>query len=177
MNKAELMEMRHELLERMTEEFNEALIAAILKEGDENMPESINAILDEVGDPDDEAYGEFFFKPLLSDEDEVQYFCAVITLWDELPEDRLPALYESLAYINFTVPSGCFSIDKDHKYLCYALGMPVSIDMEKEELFRQMDIVCGNAVAIVDDFMGIIGDVIRGDEGPDGIIQLLGGQE
>ena len=175
MNINEVKEARHEILDALNTEFNEAMIAAVLTEEQDGEPEMIQAVLDEMGDPDDEPVGQFLFRPLQSEEDTVQYFVSIITLWDELPEDRLGQLYEALAYINFSLPTGCFSIDKDHRFLCFVLSLPLPMDLPKDEVFRQVDLSIGNAIGVADMYMGIISDVMTGKEDASGVIEFLGG--
>ena len=88
MDKTKISEQRHRLLESLKEELNAAEIAAELR--DEDGFEMVSAMLDEVGDTDSEMMGDFFFRPLLSEEDEMQYFAAVLTIPDQIGEDRLP---------------------------------------------------------------------------------------
>lgn len=175
MDKTKILKQRHVMLENLKDELNAAEIAAELG-AEEDGFEMVTTMLDEVGDTDSEMIGEFFFRPLLTEEDEVQYFAAVLTLPDEIPADRLPALYEAVSYVNFTLPAGCFSIDMDHQYFCYVLSVPLPIDLEDGEVFREMDLAAGNAMAIADAHVGILLDVINGREGIEGVRQFLGGE-
>ena len=100
---------------------------------------------------------------------------SVITVTDELPDENLPALYESLSYVNFNLPAGCFSVDKDHRFLCFVLTSLMPAELDDAMMFREIDIAVGNAFAIADPYIGILSDVVKGKIGADGVVEVLGG--
>lgn len=171
-------ERRHELLTNLCEELNEAQIAAVVR-NDEGAPEMISAILDEIGDPDEELeiLGDFYFRPINSEEDTAQAFMCVITITDELPEDRMAEFFEAMSYVNFTLPAGCFSVDKDHKFFCYVLSSLMPMELTDDLVYREMDIAAGNAFVIADKYIPILCDVLNGTVGADGVVEFLGGPE
>ncbi len=165
---------RHELLEGLCKDLNDEQIAAVIIK-DEGAAEMVRAILDELGDEDNPVEGEFFFRPVQSDDDAAWIFMSVFTISNELPQERLPELYEAMSYINFNLPCGSFSIDKDHRFFCYVLSSMIPEDMVDEELYREMDIAVGNAFVIADSYIGILSDVLNGKIGADGVVEFLGG--
>ena len=175
MNINDIENMRSELLDRMVDDFNEALIAAGVAEiENEDAPKIVRAILDEIGD-DEGAIGEFYFSPIDSEDDEVQIFNALITLSEEVREESLANLYEAMSYINFTIPSGAFSIDKDHRFLCFRLSVPMGIDAGREEVYELINIATANAVAIADGYAGVLMDVIDEKMSLNDVTDFLGG--
>ena len=170
----EMESRRHELLEDLNKELNDSLIAAVVRK-DEGAPEMVSAMLDELGDGDLDILGDFYFRPFQSEEDEAQSFMCVLTVTDELPPERLPVLYEVISYLNFTLPAGCFSIDKDHRFLCYTLNTLLPVELEDSLLFREMDLAVGNAMAISDTYIGLLEDVISGEIGVEDVVEFLGG--
>ena len=174
MDRKEIEKRRHELLEELNRELNGAQIAAVVRK-DEGVPEMVSAILDEMGDGDMEILGDFYFGPIRTEDDPAQQFLCVITITDELPPERLPALYEAISYINFTLPAGCFSVDKDHRFFCFVLNTLLPMDLEDPLLFREMDLAVGNACSIADSYIGILTDVLNGKIGAEGVVEFLGG--
>lgn len=170
----EIEKRRHEILDALCKELNDEQIAAVVNK-EEGAPEMVSAILDELGDADMDITGDFFFRPLLTEEEEIWNFMSVITVSDQVPEERLSELYEAMSYVNFNLPGGCFSIDKDHRFLCYVLTALIPGDLENEEMFRVIDISVGNAFAISDNYIGILSDVLNGKIGADGVVEFLGG--
>lgn len=171
-----LEERRHKLLETLCGELNEAQIAAVVRK-DEDAPEMISAILDEIGDPDEdlEILGDFYFRPVSSEEDTAQAFMCVITITDDLAAERLGAFYEAMAYVNFNLPAGCFSVDKDHRFFCYVLTSLMPMELDDDLLYREMDIAVGNACVIADSYIPILYDVLSGKIGAEGVVEFLGG--
>ena len=176
MDLTEIEHRRHGLLEALNQELNESMVAAVLHK-EEGAPEMVSAMLDELGDGngDLEIIGDFYFRPLQGEDDPVQVFISVITISDELPPERLPALYEAISYVNFNLPAGCFSIDKDHRFLCYVLSTLMPSDLEDEAIFEEIDLSVGNAFAISDGYIGILSDVLSGKIEADGVVEFLGG--
>lgn len=176
MNNQEITKKRHALLESLSEELNAAQIAAVIRQ-EEGMPEMVSAMLDEMGDGDMDILGDFFFRPLRSEEDTTQYYSIVITVADEIPGERLPELYEAICYVNFALSAGCFTIDKDHSCLCYILSLPLPMELDDGVLYEEMDLATGNAFAIADTYIGILTDVLAGRENAEGVVQFLGGRK
>jgi hypothetical protein len=170
----EIEKRRHGILEAFTKELNDSLIAAVLN-NDEGAPESVSAILDELGGGEMEVLGEFFFRQPETEDDGAQVFTCVFTIADDIPAERLPALYEAISYVNFSIPAGCFSIDKDHRFFCYVLSTFMPADLEDSEVFREIDLAAGNAMAIADTYIGILSDVLEGTIDADGVVEFLGG--
>ena len=174
MDKTEIEKRRHEMLEALNTELNEEQIAAVVRQ-EEGMPEMVSALLDELGDEDMEIVGDFYFRPMKTDEDGAQIFMSVITISDELPQDRLAELYEAIAYVNFTLPAGCFSIDKDHRVFCYVLNAMLPMALSDDAVYKTINLAVGNTFAIVDSYIGILCDVIDGTIDADGVVEFLGG--
>lgn len=176
MNISELNDSRHKILEQLNDELNENSVAAVLRK-EEGEPEMVSALLDELGDGDRGIIGDFYFKPLTSEEDPAQIFMSVFTISDSIPAERLPALYEAISYVNFNLPAGCFSIDKDHRFLCYVLSTILPLELSEEEAYVQTDMSVSNALFFADGYIGILCDVLDGKVEPDGVIEFLGGPD
>ena len=171
----DLNKMRDELLDRMVEDFKDAYIAAAVAETEgEDEPKIVRAILDEIGD-DEGVIGEYYFTPIESEEDEVQFFNALITISEDVPEDPA-ALFEAMSYINFTIPAGSFAIDKDHNFISYRLSIPMSIDLGREAVYDAMNIAAGNSAAIADSYAGVLLDVVNKKLSVEEVEDLLGGR-
>ncbi len=176
MNMSEIESKRHELLDELNTALNNARVAAVLRK-EEGAPEMVTAFLDEMGDGslDLEIVGDFYFRPLLSADDPVQIFMTVITITTEIPKENLPALYEAISYVNFNLPAGSFSIDKDHNFFVYVLSNLMPADIPDELVFREMDMAVGNAFSFADSYIDILLDVMTGKIGAEGVVEFLGG--
>ena len=172
----QIEKMRNELLDRMAEDFKEAYIAAGVAEPETaGAPRIVRTILDEIGSIGDDAIGEYYFTPFQED-DEVQFFNALITMTEEIPRERLPQLFEVMSYINFSIPSGSFAIDRDLQFFSYRLTIPMPVDFSGEQVYELMNIAAGNSAAIVDAYMGVFMDVAEGRMSVEEVLDLLGGR-
>lgn len=149
---------REKLLQKANEELKDELIPSVIKDKEESgIEDGILAILfDELGSNSDEAFGEFFFSPVITDEDEVQYFNCVIVLTQDIDKDKLPLLYEAFAYINFYIPYGAFAIDADHESIVYRYTQALPIRMKDEDLYAQIQIAMGNAISMADSNINLV---------------------
>ena len=158
------MENTHELLAKMADSLNEDLIPAQLSEPEEAAGiEILSVYFDGLGMDHDPVLGEFFFSPGQSEEDRVLHFNAVLTLADEIDEERLPALYEAMSYINYRLPCGSYALDREHTYLVYKLVTPLSAELPGELLFAEMNVGAGNAVACCDLYMDTLLRLLEGE--------------
>jgi len=148
-----MTEERHELLTRMRDSLQEELIACDIRQPEnEGEPEILMAVIDGIGESGEMegTIGEFYFIPPSSKEDTVQHFCATLTIADELKEEFLPPLFEAMSYVNFNIPCGSFSVDKDRSMLSFRLVTPLSAGLSGEDLLLQMNISMANAFASAD---------------------------
>ena len=174
MDKEALLQKRHDLLVRLNDSLQEEMIPSIITEPEEeNAPEIVTVLLDEIGMDGNEAAAEFFFRPLMEDDDEVQYFACVITLLDELDEANLPTLYEAMSAINFLLPCGSFAVSIDKQTLAFRLTAPVSTEMGEDELYDEMNIVLGNALTFVDLYVDVLVDVAEGNATMEDVLEAL----
>ena len=179
MEKEKIYAERKELMERLVDSFQDNLIPAMIREPenpeDPEEPVVMSVLFDEMGRGEDEAFGEFCFRPLISEEDEVQFFTALITFSDTLEERFVPALFEAASYINFKIPGGSFMVDYTHTFLCFRLSVPMPIALSGDALFEEMNIAAANAVTIADAYYDLLLDVSRGEAAVEDVVEFLGG--
>ena len=158
MDTGKMIKERNELLIRLRDSLQEEMIACEIHEPEnKEEPEILTVLLDTVGDEEREgAAGEFFFMPFTTGEDRVQYFCAVLTLMDDIPEENLPALYEAMSHINFALPCGSYSVDREGRFLTYKLTVPLPAELQGDALYDEMNICVSNAVNTADAYADIL---------------------
>ncbi len=180
MKKNDVIAMRNELLDRMVEEFHDAYIPAIRNENeDPEAPAVVRAILDRIGGDEGDGegvIGEFFFTPMSSEDDEVHLFNAMLTISDQIPEDNLAAFFEAMCYINFHIPLGCFTYDKDHTFFCFRLAFSIPMGFDKEAIYGLMNAAAANAARVADTYIPILTKVAENKFSVDEVMDVLGGR-
>ncbi len=158
MDKEKIRQQREKLLQRANEELKDELIPSVLKDKEESGIEDgeLAILFDELGLNDDEAFGAFVFSPVITDDDEVQYFNCVIVLTQDIDREKLPLLYEAFAYINFYIPYGSFAIDGDNESIVYRYTQALPIRMKDEDLYAQIQIAMGNAISMADSNINLV---------------------
>lgn len=178
-NIIEIEKMRHEVLAQISEDLNEALIAAAIREpediGVEGAPEILTVIFDELGVGNDDAVGEFFFYPIGSNEDVTGFFSCVLTIADDLDEANLPGLYEAISVLNFHMLSGSFGVSKDKKILAYRQCVPYPLSMDKDALLEFVNSVTGNATVVLNQWMDMVLRISEGEGDVEDILEAVNG--
>ncbi|MCR4656172.1 MAG: YbjN domain-containing protein [Lachnospiraceae bacterium] len=145
----------------------EELIACEIREPEnENEPEILMVVLDGIGESGDMegGIGEFFFAPPSSENDTIQHFCAVLSLLDDPDREYLPQLFEVMSYINFKLPCGSYSVDRDASLLCYRLTSPIPMELSGEGLFEQMNATMANALTVADLYVDTLIKIAGGEK-------------
>ena len=173
------MKERQELMERLKDSLQKELVACEIREAEQKgEPEILRVLFDELGQDNEEGVlGEFYFLPPLSGEDEVQLFSAVLTISDRIDKNKLPELFEMMSYINFRIPCGSFSIDREQEVIVYRLTTPLSAEMEKEELFGEMNICMTNALVAADMYLDLLLRINAGEAGIKDVIAEMEGED
>ena len=169
-------ESRHEVLNKILAELEEQMLAAQLSDAqDEESVEVLRVVFDEMGfDSEDGAIGEFFFMPVGGEEDSVQHFVASVTVADDIKEENKGKLYEALAIINNYLPCGAFVLDGKRSILSYRLTVPLPMGLSADQLYEEVNIVMGNAVAITDQYTDLLLKVNFDGMEVDEVLEALG---
>ena len=127
-------------------------------------PEILSVMYDALGLEGDQVFGEFYFLEIPDDEAQIQHFCATLTLAEDVESEHFPELFEAMSYLNAAIPCGAYRLDMDKRFLTFHLGVPLDMNLGKEELYEEMNIVMSNAVAICDTHMDLVLKVLDGEE-------------
>ncbi|MBO6115277.1 MAG: hypothetical protein J6N21_02950 [Butyrivibrio sp.] len=167
---------RKEILKKMKTDLDETQFSSeiIVPEGVKNAPEILTIDMYEMGVGNDEALGEFYFTPLVTDEDKTGFFNCVITLSETLDETNLANLYEALTVLNFHLLSGSFGVDMNRNYLAYKLTVPYPLDMKKDSLSDLVNVTMGNAFMICDQWIDMVLRISEGKGDVDDVIDAFG---
>ena len=179
MDREKLASRREALLKRMNEEFAENYIAAMYQDEEESGMEDgiLNVYFEDTGDKLQDSIGQFFFTPVVTDEDTVQYFNAVIFLTEDIDEEKLPKLYEVMSYINFYVPAGSFCVDEKHEEFIYRLACPMPIDLDDDALYDEVQCIIGNAMSFADRFIGYLLGILDGNREISEFLDIINGAD
>lgn len=128
-------ERKVQLLKKLQEQMKEWEMASVYRDSaSENLPTDILTILiNEFGNNMEDAMGEFFFMPAIEGrEEDAFYFNCVLTLTENLTEERLPDLYEAIAILNYYTEAGTFAVSKAGDMLVYRNSIAVPLEMSDE---------------------------------------------
>ena len=178
MDTAVVMKERKEQLKVIRDQLQEELIAAELRESEDEGPDVLMVIFDELGFMnDDGAVGEFFFQPIGSEEDSVQHFVSTIILAGDPDMTNAAGLYQTISVLNGYLPCGCFCLDRNSSFLLYKLVTPLPMSLSGDALSEEINICMGNAVAVTDQYADFVLGVMEGRMTPEEVMDQIAGEE
>ena len=175
MDKNKIAQERKDLFNRISEEFARQYIAATYQDEEESGVADgvLSVYLEDVGMNYEDAFAQFYFSPIMTDEDAVQFFTAVVFLTEEINEEKAGELLEALTYINYYLPAGSFSMDEMHEQLIYKLAVPMPIELGGDALYEQVQCIMGNALTFSDKFMDYLLGILDGSRKAGDIMDIL----
>lgn len=132
MEKKELEQKQSAFLKSLQNSFTEAdVFSTIVSKEETTVADTLVVQHTGIGEEAEEAMGEYYFMPTTEEEDTwFQYFAEVITLSEEVPEDKRGVIAAAISMINFTLPAGAFCLSLDGKSLFYRYTMMLEADKD-----------------------------------------------
>ena len=145
---------RRNVLEMMASGFDaQGTGAVVINKGVDGAEcDILSVIHDDIEGLNDSVRGRYYFPEFEIAADNVQYFTCAIELSDELTKKDSNAYAKICNEINPTLVCGSFVIYPEVG-LVYNLTVPLIERLTEDELFEQVNITIGNALAMVGAFV------------------------
>ena len=173
MKREEILKQRHEILEAIEQEFVNEMVPAKIDVDEELNLETLLVLMDDVAEEGLESTGEFFFMPTLSDNEDIQIFCNVITILERLNEKNLGELYSAIAAINSFIPVGCFTVNPADGTLIYKHNYELPLEVGNKVLKGSVDLCMSTAVLTVRQFAYLLVEIDEGTRTAQSAIDAL----
>lgn len=151
-----------ELLMKLKKVFDELGVAVVLREEDVPVP-ILTTLHDNIGYQNNEVMGEFYFLPLYEEGQEFHYFSLVMTLDEEVPEERYEDFALATSMLNFHFPIGSFVIERKGGILAYKYTALLPVESDMESLVLQADGAIGTSMALVNDYVDVFMQLLNGE--------------
>lgn len=159
-----LKQSQMEILMKLKEALDAVEIVNTIREPEGKLPMPILTTLHtNLGYQNNEVMGEFYFLPLYTENQQFHYFTVVMTLDEEVPEEKYEEMVRAANMINYYLPVGAFTAEKNGGIFAYKHAALLPVDLNTEKLVFMADGVIGTAMSFVNDFV-------------DPFMQLLNGQ-
>ncbi len=167
----EVMKKRSEIITQLEQEFTEELIPVrvTVEEGDTQV---LHILLEEFSMEGVTALVDCFFLPNEEDED-LQVFTTVMTLAEEIPEERAGELASAVAILDFFLPVGAFAIDPVGRRLVYKSSRVMEISLAQEEMAQQADLAIGVAIQVAEQYTPFLIDILEGTRSAASLTELM----
>ncbi len=152
--RAENDTMRSTVLETLFNEmYNAKLAASLVKKGEANNEYDILLCRHEDLGGDGTVMGQYFF-PNYDGPENVMYFTAMLTVREDIDEAEAKRLAPKVAEVNEQTVCGHFVI-YDGIGLVYKLVIPISEDLNEDDVYDEINIAAAHAISICASFKGL----------------------
>ena len=169
-------EKKRRLLEAFAKELEEAedveQMSLFTKEELDTPADIQRCLITEMGTKLSTVLGEFFFMPF--EDDEMLFFSTVMTISDEIGEDRRRDLEAASALIDSVIPCGCFAI-ADGNRLVYRYTVPFFSDDDEKKQVTMMLTAANAAIETADRFLGYLSLVADENMAPEDMMDIVTG--
>jgi hypothetical protein len=173
MNKIE--QFRFDVLEKLRQDFDTIGEAAILRDSQEGLETHIlNVLHTELGHAEEEVMGEYYFLPLPG-ENQYHLFNSVLTLTEELPDDKYDVLCSAANALNFFLPVGALVFSRFDKIMAYKFTSLIPIEATVDEAFNIINGNIGLSLHIVDLYEDELMKLMRGETQLEDFLDILPG--
>ena len=167
-----LKETRQEILAEVEKEFTQELVPAKVTEQEGTDVAVLNVILgDGIVDGMD-ATGEFFFLESAK-EDEIQFFVNVITIAEDISDEKFAELGLAISVMNAYLPVGAFALDITEKNLIYKHTYEMGTEIDKAAMKDNVDLSMSVAFQTATEYGYLLIEVLEGDRDPISVISTF----
>lgn len=130
----EIINRQKNILKKLTEELKEMDdVVEYVEAGEEEAFDSILVEHEDLGIANDVAAGQYFFIPIAFSESEVEQFVIMLTISDELNENKKVDMLQATAYLNYLLPGGAFVFDPSIEVLSFKRGLTFAVDTAEDD--------------------------------------------
>lgn len=155
-------EFYREMLEKMKDNYSDAE-KCILRTPEEGLPTYIlSVLLGEIGEMNNEVFGEMYFLPTPYEHPEADIFTVVYNIEAEISNDYFECLEKAVNAMNFYLPIGAAVLDKKRGILSFKYASMIPRRFEKDDFYRTMRIAAKYALIYIEPFVDALVDMSRG---------------
>ncbi len=151
------------ILRKLKEIMDSVEIINVIRGQEDGIPFPILTTLHtDLGYEENEVMGEFYFLPIYMQEQKMHYFSIVMTLDEEVPQNKYEELTLAVNMLNFYMPVGAYTVQKDGGILAYKYTALLPTDTTLESLVTQADACIGTALDLVHKYVDVFMQLLNG---------------
>ena len=155
---------RMDVLNGMKSLLDEMEITNMIREADEVMPMPMLTTLHRnLGMAGNEVMGQFYFLPLLDEEQPFHFFTSMMTLDEEVPADKYEDLAMAATMLNFYLPGGSFIVEKDGGIIAFKNTSYIPVNVTLEDALVLADANMGVAFNLTDSYVDAFMQLLRSE--------------
>lgn len=162
MNKTE--QFRYNVLNKLRQVFDSLDLAAILRDPLEGLPTHIlNVLHTGLGYAEDEVMGEYYFLPIQEENAKFHLFSSMLTLSEDMPEEKYEEMGRAVNILNFYLPVGAFVFSKPEKIMAFKYTSLIPVEFSEEEALNSIDGNIGMSLHLVDQYLDVLMKLMNGE--------------
>lgn len=162
MNKLE--QFRYNVLEKLRQAFDTLDMAAILRDPLEDIPtHMLNVLHTELGHSEEEVMGEYYFLPIDDENAKFHLFSSMLTMTEDMPEDKYDEMGRAANLLNFFLPIGSFVFSKPEKIMAYKYTTFIPKSFTEEETINLIDGHISMSLHLVDQYLDVFMKLMHGN--------------
>lgn len=157
-------EFRFNVLEKLRQTFDALDVAAILRDPIEGIPtHMLNVLHTDLGYSGDEVMGEYYFLPYKDENAKFHMFSTVMTLTEEMPDDKFDELGRAANLLNFFLPVGAIVFSRPEKIMAYKYTSLIPMGVSADEALNSIDGNIGLSLQLISQYVDVLMKLVRGD--------------
>jgi hypothetical protein len=172
MNKIE--EFRYNVLEKLRQAFDSLGEAAILRDPAEGLStHMLNVLHTELGTSGEEIMGEYYFLPVNDENTQFHLFSSVLTLSEEMPEERFEIMCNAANVMNFFLPAGSLVFSKQDGIMAYKFNSLIPGSATEDQALVIIDGNIGLVLNLMDKYADAIMKLLRDEINFEDVLDLM----
>jgi hypothetical protein len=155
MNKLE--QFRYNVLEKLRQAFDSLDLAAVVRDPAEGLPTHIlNVLHTDIGGTEEEVMGEYYFLPVADENAKFHLFTSMLTLTEDMPENKYDELGRAVNLLNFFLPVGAFVFSKPEKIMAFKYTSLIPMGFSEDETINSIDGNIGLSLQMVNQYTEVL---------------------
>lgn len=164
MKREDITKRQKNIIQTLAEELKkENDVVELMVADDENPLERVVVEHEDLGMANDTVLGQYYYLPGLTDESQMEKFQINILLDEDVEDDKKAIMLQAVAYVNFLLPTGAFTMDPALNTLLFRRGVNVTTDMDEKDELALLQFEIDDALQTVALFVAPLLALIAGD--------------
>lgn len=159
-----LEQFRYNVLEKLRQAFDGLELAAVLRDPVEGLPtHMLNVLHTNIGYTNEEVMGEYYFLPIKDQNAKFHLFTSMLTLTENMPDEKFDELGRAVNLLNFYLPVGAFVFSKPEHIMAFKYTSLIPMGFTEDEALNSIDGNIGLSLQMINQYTDILMKLVKGE--------------